>query len=81
MSYRSFKRVLGETHLERKCRFLFGGCLLLLILGSFYWYGKQTEQLVYEQNRNTGRLLVETIITPQPLAASAQAADVRAQPR
>jgi len=63
MSYRSFKRVLGETNLERKCRFLFGGCLLLLILGSFYWYGRQTEKLVYEQNRNTGRLLVETIIT------------------
>ena len=62
MSYKSFKRVLGETNLERKCNFLFGGCLLLLILGSFYWYGRQTEKLVHEQNINTGRLLVETII-------------------
>ena len=25
MSYQSIKRVLGETSLERKCRFLFGG--------------------------------------------------------
>ena len=24
MSYRAFKRLLGETSLERKCRFLFG---------------------------------------------------------
>ena len=31
MSYRSFKRVLGETSLERKCRILFGVSLLLLI--------------------------------------------------
>ncbi len=62
MSYRSFKRVLGETSLERKCRFLFGGCLLLLILGSFWWYGKQTEELVYRQNPTKGRLLVGTVL-------------------
>ena len=31
MSYRTIKRLLGETSLERKCRFLFGGALLLLI--------------------------------------------------
>ena len=24
MAYRSFKRILGETNLERKCLFLFG---------------------------------------------------------
>ena len=59
MSYRSIKRVLGETSLERKCRFLFGGCLLLLITASFWWYGSQTETMVYRQNRNTGRLLVD----------------------
>jgi hypothetical protein len=35
MSYRTFKRLLGETSLERKCRFLFGGGLLLLVSGSF----------------------------------------------
>ena len=46
MSYRSIKRVLGETSLERKCRFLFGACLLLLIIASFWVYGWQTEKLV-----------------------------------
>ena len=59
MSYRSLKRVLGETSLERKCRFLFGGCLLVLITASFWWYGRQTEKLVYRQNAITGSLLVE----------------------
>ena len=59
MSYRSIKRVLGETSLERKCRFLFGACLLLLITGSFWWYGDQTEEIVNEQYQNTGHLLVD----------------------
>ena len=36
MSYRTVKRLLGETSLERKCRYLFGGGLLLLIVASFY---------------------------------------------
>lgn len=62
MSYRSIKRVLGETSLERKCRFLFGACLLLLITASFWWYGSQTEELVYQQNHNTGRLLVDQVM-------------------
>jgi signal transduction histidine kinase len=59
MSYRSIKRVLGETSLERKCRFLFGACLLLLITTSFWLYSFQTESIVNDQNRNTGRLLVD----------------------
>ncbi len=59
MSYRSLKRVLGETSLERKCRFLFGACLLVLITGSFWLYGRRTEKLVYQQNRVTGSLLVD----------------------
>src|SRR5574340_858226 len=62
MSYRSIKRVLGETSLERKCRVLFGACLLLLITASFWIYGGQTESIVYEQNRNTGRLLVDQVM-------------------
>jgi len=61
MSYRSVKRVLGETSLERKCRFLFGACLLLLIIGSFLWYGRVTEQLVWIQNREKARLLADAI--------------------
>ena len=31
MSYRAFKHLLGETSLERKCRFLFGAGILLLL--------------------------------------------------
>ncbi len=55
MSYRTFRRVLGETNLERKCRFLFGGCLLVLISGSFWGYGMRTEKLVEDSNRKVGR--------------------------
>jgi signal transduction histidine kinase len=62
MSYRSLKRVLGETSLERKCRFLFGASLLLLITLSFWWYGSQTEKIVYQQNPDRGRLLVDVIM-------------------
>jgi signal transduction histidine kinase len=59
MSYRSFKRVLGETSLERKCRFLFGACLLVLIAASFWFYHYQTQALVFERNSEQGRLLVD----------------------
>ncbi|RCS41414.1 sensor histidine kinase [Bremerella cremea] len=62
MSYRSIKRVLGETNLERKCRFLYGTCLLLLITGSFWWYGQSTEQLVHSNNLSTGRHLVDAVL-------------------
>jgi signal transduction histidine kinase len=62
MSYRSIKRVLGETSLERKCRFLFGACLLLLITASFWWYGSQTENMVYRQPRTAARLLVDQVL-------------------
>src|SRR3974377_1291269 len=63
MSYRAFKRLLGETSLERKCRFLFGAATLLLITGSFWWYARQTEDLAYEQIATTGRLLVKPVLT------------------
>jgi signal transduction histidine kinase len=59
MSYRSIKRVLGETSLERKCRFLFGGCLFVLITASFWLYGNRTQDIVKEENRSTCRLLVD----------------------
>lgn len=62
MSYRSFKRVLGETSLERKCRFLFGASLLVLIAASFFVYGRRTEKLVTDENPTRGRLLVDTIL-------------------
>jgi two-component system sensor histidine kinase BarA len=62
MSYRTLKRFLGETSLERKCRILFGSGLLALISGSFYLYAWQTNKLVYEQNKTAARLLVAPII-------------------
>jgi two-component system sensor histidine kinase BarA len=62
MSYRTIKRLLGETSLERKCRLLFGGGLLLLICGSFYFYARQTQQLVFVQNADLARSLVPSVI-------------------
>src|SRR5579863_1480144 len=59
MSYRAFKRLLGETSLERKCRFLFGSGVVVLITLSFWLYAYQTEQLAYEQALTTCRLLVQ----------------------
>src|SRR4051812_43215492 len=58
MSYRSFKRLLGETSLERKCRWLLGAGVLLLMTGSFWVYARQTEDLAYEQLDTTGRALM-----------------------
>lgn len=58
MSYRSFKHLLGETSLERKCRFIFGLGILVLVSGSFFWYGQKTENLVRSQTTQTARLLV-----------------------
>jgi signal transduction histidine kinase len=46
MSYRTFKRVLGETSLERKCRWWFGLSLVVLLTVSFTWYGRRTDKLV-----------------------------------
>ncbi|HBH51119.1 MAG TPA: sensor histidine kinase [Planctomycetaceae bacterium] len=62
MSYRTFKRLLGETSLERKCRFLFGGGLLLLVSGSFYLYYKMTAGLVLDRNLLAGRMMVQPIV-------------------
>ncbi|MBX9679734.1 MAG: HAMP domain-containing protein [Gemmataceae bacterium] len=62
MSYRAFKRLFGETSLERKCRFLFGAGILVLITLSFLLYAWQTEYLAYEQAAVTCRLLVTPIL-------------------
>ena len=58
MSYRSFKHLLGETSLERKCRFIFGLGILVLVSVSFFWYGQKTESLVRKQTTQTARMLV-----------------------
>jgi two-component system, NarL family, sensor histidine kinase BarA len=62
MSYRSLKRVLGETSLERKFLVLFGASLLVLIAGSFWWYGRSTQRLVYDTSRESAKSLVVSII-------------------
>ncbi|MBN1395680.1 MAG: HAMP domain-containing protein [Pirellulales bacterium] len=75
MSYRSIKRVLGETSLERKCHLLFGVCLLLLISASFWWYGNRTNKIIDEQNPNTGRWLVDQAMYAQHWTAWQQQDD------
>jgi two-component system sensor histidine kinase BarA len=57
MSYRTFKKLLGETSLERKCRLLFGVTLLFLITGSFYFYARLNLRIFNTQNRQRGQLL------------------------
>ena len=59
MSYRSFKHLLGETSLERKCRFIFGLGILLLVTVSFFLYGKKTEELVLMQTTQNARMHVD----------------------
>lgn len=68
MSYRSVKRLLGETSLERKCRLLFGGGLLMLISGSFWFYARQTQQLVFDQNTDLARSLVSRVVLEKHFA-------------
>jgi signal transduction histidine kinase len=73
MSYRAFKRLLGETHLERKCRFLLGAGILLLMALAFWGYARQTESLAYDQLVTSGRLLVPQIVAGEHLAKDRRA--------
>src|SRR5258707_1514750 len=52
-SYRAIKRLLGETSLERKFRYLFGAFVLVLITCSFWLYAHQTEEIAYNQITNS----------------------------
>ncbi|MBI2803410.1 MAG: HAMP domain-containing protein [Planctomycetes bacterium] len=61
MSYRAFKRLLGETSLERKCRFLFGSGVVVLISLSFWLYSYHTERLAYDQAITSCRQLIAPI--------------------
>lgn len=58
MSYRSLKRLFGETSLERKFRFLLGSSLMILISGSFYWYAQRNLKVIELQYRQRAQLLV-----------------------
>jgi signal transduction histidine kinase len=65
MSYRDFKHLLGETHLQRKSLFYFGTMIVVLIAGSFWWFAHLTENLAYDQIKTTCRLLVYQIVDRQ----------------
>src|SRR6266498_2900438 len=62
MSFRAFKRLIGETSLERKCRLLLGLSVVVLVSLSFWLYAWQTEQLAFDQTITTGRLLVPSLV-------------------
>ncbi|MBP88428.1 MAG: two-component sensor histidine kinase [Planctomycetaceae bacterium] len=55
MGYRSIKKALGATNLERKCRILFGVCLALLIAAAFIWVAYNTERVVMKATRAEGQ--------------------------
>jgi signal transduction histidine kinase len=84
MASRTFKRVLGETSLERKCRWWFGLSLVVLLTLSFFWYGKRTEKLVDDRIKTLSeelvragwqKLHIETLGEIQQLTQNEQAAD------
>jgi len=60
MFYRSIKRGLGKNNLERKCRLLFGLCLVLLLSVSFWWVEHIGESLVKREAMRKGRDLVDS---------------------
>jgi len=62
MSYRAFKKLLGETSLERKCRFLLGTGSLVLITSSFLFYSLQTERAAKKTTSKSGALLIGQIL-------------------
>lgn len=62
ISYRALKKIVGETSLERKCRFLFGFALLILITGSFWLYDISTQRLIESQQVLAARSLVPRIL-------------------
>ena len=72
MSYRSIKRVLGETSLERKCLFLFGIFLLTFITIGFWWYSGQTDELVLDATRRTAAGLKTTILFREHLKRASE---------
>ncbi|HLQ46502.1 MAG TPA: ATP-binding protein [Planctomycetaceae bacterium] len=62
MSYRTLKRLIGETNFELKCLLLFGTGLTLLAVGTFFLYGWQTSSLIDQQTRTTARSLVAKLV-------------------
>lgn len=62
MAYRSIKRVIGETGLERKCRIWFVASLALLVFVAFSWVEHIAEKLVEETAKRKGRDLVDAAL-------------------
>ena len=62
MGYRTIKRALGETNLERKCRILFGLCLAFLIAAAFVWVEYKAESVVLEATQTEGRNAVANLL-------------------
>ncbi|HND50868.1 MAG TPA: HAMP domain-containing sensor histidine kinase [Pirellulaceae bacterium] len=62
MSYRSIKRVLGETSIERKCRLLFIICLTCLVTGAFTFVDMVAEDLVLKTTRSKARDLIDILL-------------------
>jgi len=62
INYRSLKKMLGETSLERKCRLLFGAALMTLITASFWIYAHRTRRLVEWQQVGKAEALVPEIL-------------------
>ena len=69
MSYRSFKRVLGETNLERKCLILFAACLFLLITTAFWYAEQNAERLVNDKAWATGEMFLNFSIARHHMLA------------
>ena len=62
MGYRSLKRVLGETNLERKCRRLFGVCMLVLIFVAFFGVDRIGEDLAQRITLSKGSERVKVVL-------------------
>jgi two-component system sensor histidine kinase BarA len=77
MSYRTIKKLLGETSLERKFRFLFGGGLLLLIASSFWFADRMNKSLVDGLHLRTARMLVPSVVLEKHLKFSEKNPEVR----
>ena len=72
MSYRSIKRVLGESSLERKIRILFGVCLLILIGAAFFWVSRITEKQILSSLVDKSRSLTTVYLLEEHMINQAR---------
>ena len=63
ISYRALKKLIGESSLERKCRFLFGFALLFLITASFWLYASRTRRLIEYQQLLRAKDMVPQVLS------------------